>query len=429
MQTKPPFTMRAGVGETDITPPLGLPMWGYAARKEPAQGILDPLYARAIVLEANLNRLAIVSLDLGRTFSLKSLQWLRTTARQELGINCLLLCATHTHSAPVLRDEYPESALPTWEEETLQKIARVLAMAIQNLQEVHIGIGYGAVAIGHNRLRLEPDGKVTWFSSNPHGIPTSPVDPTVAVMRVDSTDRRPLAIIVHHACHPVVFDAINLNYSADFPGVTVRAVRESFESKPICLFLQGASGDINPYFAHLPPLENEMRLRDWTGMRLAQEVVRVAGGISTEPWSTAEIRFVEEAVRLRPRYPIESLRHSLQSLGQEFFEWFAPKLKRTHLVPLTTAILGRQLALMSVPGEPFVEFQMQWRQRCPLPHAWLLGYTNGYLGYFPTIRAAAHGGYGASGPTAWLEVGAGERLINQSLIRVYEMLEMLHPTP
>ena len=59
--------LMAGAAKCDITPPIGYPMWGYAARKDsPSIGVLDPLKARAIVLAVGNERLAIVSLDLGR---------------------------------------------------------------------------------------------------------------------------------------------------------------------------------------------------------------------------------------------------------------------------------------------------------------------------------------------------------------------------
>ncbi len=84
---------------------------------------------------------------------------------------------------------------------------------------------------------------------------------------------------------------------------------------------------------------------------------------------------------------------------------------------------------MTMPGEPFVDFQIDWRKRCPVPGNLLLGYTNGYNGYFPTIRAAARGGYGASSVTTWVEVGAGEQMVDRALVRVYEMLGKLRPAP
>jgi len=58
-----------------------------------------------------------------------------------------------------------------------------------------------------------------------------------------------------------------------------------------------------------------------------------------------------------------------------------------------------------------------------------LGYTNGYFGYFPTIVAAAQGGYGASNSNTWVEVGAGERMVDHAVTRIYEMLGRLGDAP
>ena len=49
------------------------------------------------------------------------------------------------------------------------------------------------------------------------------------------------------------------------------------------------------------------------------------------------------------------------------------------------------------------------------------GYCNGYHQYFPTIEAAAEGGYGADNQVAPAAVGAGEQLMNTALIWLYQM--------
>src|SRR5574337_2104268 len=89
---------------------------------------------------------------------------------------------------------------------------------------------------------------------------------------------------------------------------------------------------------------------------------------------------------------------------------------------VTTLLINKKIALMGMPGEPFVDFQINWRSRCPVRDAFFLGYTNGYYDYFPTIRAASEGGYGAADSDTYIEVGAGERMVDQALVRVYEML-------
>jgi hypothetical protein len=82
-----------------------------------------------------------------------------------------------------------------------------------------------------------------------------------------------------------------------------------------------------------------------------------------------------------------------------------------------------------MPGEPFVEFQMQLRAKSPRPNSFLLGYTNGYFAYFPTIAAAVRGGYGANSTVNPTEVGAGEQMLNTGLISIYELLGQLSDKP
>ena len=76
-----------------------------------------------------------------------------------------------------------------------------------------------------------------------------------------------------------------------------------------------------------------------------------------------------------------------------------------------------------------MDFQIDWRGRCPVPSAFFVGYANGYYDYFPTIRAASEGGYGAADSDTYVAVGAGERMLNQALVRIYEMLGRLTDEP
>src|ERR687883_541114 len=58
---------KAGAAKRDITPKEPVPMWGYGARHDAlSSGVLDPLYAAAVVIQTGTNKLAIVGLDLGR---------------------------------------------------------------------------------------------------------------------------------------------------------------------------------------------------------------------------------------------------------------------------------------------------------------------------------------------------------------------------
>jgi hypothetical protein len=68
---------------------------------------------------------------------------------------------------------------------------------------------------------------------------------------------------------------------------------------------------------------------------------------------------------------------------------------------------------------------MQLRAKSPLPNSFLLGYTNGYFAYLPTIAAAVRGGYGANSSVNPTEVGTGERMLNTGLVSIFELLGAL----
>jgi hypothetical protein len=418
---------RAAVAKVEITPPPGEHMWGYENRTKPATGAIDPLYARVLVLEGGGKQLGIVALDLGRVFGPASLAELRSSA-ERAGIACLLVTASHTHSGPVVQDEY-RNGTPAWERTAMARITQALERATSNLVPARIGVGYGSVYIGHNRLRVNENGSVSWFETNQTQIPTAPVDPILSVLRIDKQDGKPLAILVNYACHPVVFGSDNLQYSADYPGVMTRVVDEALGGDTLTFFLQGAPGDINPYYAVTRLEQDPVARRDWTGKTLGEAAVRVAKKIRTEVSPDASIDFVEEKLPMHIRWNVEGYRVGLKRFLGDAYDQYVSRISSEIELPVTTVLIDRRIAMMTMPGEPFVDFQINWRQRCPASNAFFLGYTNGYFGYFPTIRMASSGGYGAASASTWLEVGAGERMVDRAVIHTYEMLGRLHDVP
>src|SRR5262245_18830957 len=79
--------LQAGAAKIDVTPPLGYPMWGYGDRHDqPSVGVMDPLHARALVLGAGKEKIAIVGLDLGRAPVRNSTAVIRDRVKSEAGI-------------------------------------------------------------------------------------------------------------------------------------------------------------------------------------------------------------------------------------------------------------------------------------------------------------------------------------------------------
>ena len=94
--------LRVGVAATDITPPLGIPMAGYYHARG-ADGVLDPLFSKAMVVESDGERAALVTLDL-----ISVTRAITDQARAEIekatGIKGghVMISATHAHTGPEL---------------------------------------------------------------------------------------------------------------------------------------------------------------------------------------------------------------------------------------------------------------------------------------------------------------------------------------
>ena len=256
------------------------------------------------------------------------------------------------------------------------------------------------------------------------------IDPTVGVIRVDDAQGNPMAILVNYACHPVIFGPDNLRYSADYPGAMAKLVEASFDQKPICFFLQGAPGDINPMMDKTPLAENADAIKIEVGEQLGREVVRVAKTIKAEVAASPEVAFLSEELRFRNRWDLDSMRQMLAlafppALAKRYQRYITPEI----VAPVTTLVINKQIALVGLPGEPFVGLQLLLKSRSPLALTFMTGYTNGYYGYFPTISASASGGYGAYTLVTRVEVGAGERMVDRGLIHIYRVLGKLKDKP
>ena len=421
-------SFNAGVARADITPPPGIELWGYSNRAGPATGTLDPLYARVLVLDDGRKSVAVVTLDLGRSFGQPQMKLVRDRARQLHNVAEVMFIASHTHSGPVIDEDYDQ--VPEWEQRALNKIVQAIGSARGRMAEARIGVGYGQAIIGHNRRYIQSDGRVKMLWRNSTGQPTGVIDPTVGVIRIDDLKGTPRAILVNYACHPVVFGPDNLRYSADYPGAMSRVVEASWSDRALCFFLQGAPGDINPLVDKTPLTENaddEMRR---LGEMLGREVARVTRSIQTQAPTTPELAYLSEELYFKNRWSQESLRSAIISAyGPNPAKRYFRYLNDPIAAPVSTLVINRQIALVGLPGEPFVGLQLLLKQRSPLSATFLCGYTNGYIGYFPTLRDAAAGGYGANTIVTRVEVGAGERMIDRGLIHIYRFLGKLKDKP
>lgn len=422
------FALEVGVAKADITPPLGMPMRGYASRKELSNGIWDPLYAKSIVFDDGNNCVSFVVLDLIGPPPKEVRERISRKAKKELQISNILFLAIHTHAGPALKPDLPSKEnpwLPTLEE----NIYKVIKNAVTSRSPVTVEIGYGSADISYDRRVVNPDGTVEMLWRNPDRKKNTPVDQTVGVVGFKAMDGKWVAILVHFACHPVIFEGSNLKYSAEFPGFMRKYVEQRLGGT--CLYLQGACGEINPYDRPRESNQDTYSKVKQTGIVLGKEVVRIAESMKPIKGDKLTLRMYQLINELKYRYDLKDEKVKQFYIKQRGEKYYEELLKnRTSVIKAETPIvlLGEEIAWVGFPGEFFDDFQIALRNRSPVPHTFFLGYCNEVFSYFPTIQAASEGGYGASYST-YVEVGAGERLVNNAIIHLHTMVGNLKSAP
>ena len=270
--------LRAGVARVEFEAALGGAMMGYGARQGGARARHDPLFARAVYLERSgateSGELLLVELDLcllapAHAEALRARIAERTgVAEARVGIGCI-----HTHSGPetglfaALTGAGPPDDAP-W----LAAALRAAASARAGAEPARLGVGRAEARIGRNRR-----------------VAGGPLDPEVLVVRVERADRRPLAVLYIHGCHPTVLGHDNLEYSADWPGAASRAIEAALPGV-IALFALGAHADIDPRTRGLHDLAvsgqsagGSFASVEELGRELGTAVAAAADSIATRP--------------------------------------------------------------------------------------------------------------------------------------------------
>ena len=223
----------AGAAKHEITPPPGVELMGYGARRGVSTRVHDALFARALWLApepASSAGILLVSAEL-RLMSPARARDIRERLAAKLGSapERVLVGCTHTHSGPDtgLGAETAGREAPAHVEALVQGVVEAGLQAHAAARRARLGWGRGEARIGRNR-RIEG----------------GPLDPEVSVLRVDGEDGRPLCVLYGHGCHGTVLGHDNLEVSADWSGVSSERVEDA--SGAIALFLLGAHADIDP---------------------------------------------------------------------------------------------------------------------------------------------------------------------------------------
>jgi neutral ceramidase len=399
--------LKGGTAKVDITPPIGAWLSGYGSRNKPSEGILDPLYVKALVLDDGQEKIAIVSADL-LWVPLKMTNEIRQRVQEKIGIpqENIMICGTHTHFAPKIdriAKNWPDAAVAEIDESYVQVLKRKIFDSImlsdKNIKEVRLGVGKGEMTeIVYNRRTKKPDGTVAMTFNLPPAstdLTFGPIDPELCLLRVDDSDGALVAAVVNYACHPVSGDPMRDKFyyiSADYPAYTAQVVEQTEGGN--CIFLLGTAGDINPVRL------NRKHPRMQTGKALGGAALRHIQ--FTQPCGDVKISALKRQISLPLKKNLPPERKL--SFGKD---------AETQNTEIQVLRIG-DIYIVGLPGEVLVEIGLEIKAKAGIESLFVVSLANDAVGYVCPRAAYKEGGYEPVSGTN-LAPGAGEIITEQAL--------------
>lgn len=402
------------VASAVITPSVPDQLAGYAARGAAVStGTHDDLEAALLVLDDGATSVGWLTLDaIGVTVELADT--LRSAVATHLPGTAVMICASHTHSAPLgwtgpLRPGGSGTPDP---ERLAELVARVSVLAAEVAAQAP-----ALVEAGWDAVELDGVG------ANRHD-PAGPHERTLGLLTLRDTDGTVRAVLADFATHPTVLGPDNLEWSADWPGAFRARLRERLGA-PV-LFLQGAAGDVSPRFTRRAATFEEAARLGGLAAEAAERAVSGHRSAAPQPPGTPR-GFGSSNAHLRVRSATLALeRRTLPTLAEADAEVRAAsaaipagepgdpavRIAQTRLdgarvqrdlvaasdsaapidVPVAVVALG-PIAWTHLPVEPFASIGAAISAGSPTPITRVVGYSNGYFGYL--VDDASTGSYEA----------------------------------
>ena len=391
-------TWKAGTAKADITPKKPIWMAGYGGRSKESEGVLHPLWAKALALEdANGKRAVIIATDtLGMTAGIYATLKARLKKEFKLDADQIMLNASHTHTGPVLRgglyDIYPLNAerikrIEEYSARLENEIVRITGEALKNLEPATLKHGIGISRFGVNR-RENREAQIPQLRAE-GAVLKGPYDHDVPVLAVYQ-GLKLKAVVFGYACHSTVLSFYQ--FSGDYSGFSQIALQKSHPGA-LALFSPGCGADINP----LPRRQVFQAERYGNMLAAAVEEVLLQKMETLHPTLTTRLQTVPLEYGALPTD--EALASAAKNTKSYRGRWASRmiqlkttgNLPKTYPYPMQCWRMGNLLWL-SMGGEVVVDYSLQFKKQFG-PRTWVTSYANDVMAYIPTFRVLQEGGY------------------------------------
>ncbi|MCX6620245.1 MAG: hypothetical protein NTY38_04055, partial [Acidobacteria bacterium] len=422
--TAAPKTPRVATFQADATPFLGEPLiWA-----TPAKQVLDPLWAKGVVIEQGSDRYVLCSVDwcgIGGQLHRNLRAALARAARTQDAR--VALHVIHQHTAPYSDgDGYrilaaahrPALRLSDRFSAALgERLAAAVRQAMKRLEPFdQVGAGEAKVdRVASIRRITGPDGKqITRWSTSAKdpalaALPEGPIDPFVRTITLARAGK-PLVRMHYYATHPQPF-CCDGRVSADVVGVARNAVEKA--DKTFQIYFTGAAGDVTmgKYNDGSVAKRQELAGRLEQGLRdsIAATVLHPAQPVV---WRS---RTFEAPKKPMPALAWTTGKPRSDDLDCRTANEAAFVLRKR---PLAIEFLDLGAAkVLFLPGEPMLEFQKYALSLAPGRFVAVAGYGEISPGYVCTDEAHSQGGYE---PSASYTASGTEPVLKQTIREIMQ---------
>lgn len=451
--------MKVGFGSADVTPCIGMEKPGSLCKAYHV-AFHDPCYAKAMVIEGDGQRVALVGLD---ALSVKHsvVEAARALIEEKTGIAPanVMVGASHSHSAgpgmgpmpgdfadsfdPELCEDMAQNRGtapdPCYLEYLSKQIASAVIIADQTKQDAKLAVGSGEEpTVAFNRRFIMKDGAQQTHpgKGNPNIVGfAGPADPEVGVLSAWTPEGGFLGCTVNFTCHGTTG---NTGISADWIYWLRKCITGGMGGGEV-VFLNGACGDVTQV-NNVSLQESEFGPK-WSrrvGYKVGAEALKVLS--MAEPTELGPICAARQTIMLEPREITEEMFETeLEYVKNETCDDFGYIFHRDIVllhewnkiepqVPCEIqAIQVGPVGFVANPGEYFCQYGLNIKERSQFPLTYVVELANGCIGYVPTPDAMGENGGGYEQKHAMsskLAVEAGQMIEDASV----ELLARLTPS-
>ena len=412
--------MKVGFSRLDITPPFGYSLVGYFHQR-PADDIITPLYANAVVIDDGETKIALVTID-AEGATADCTEEMREYASKMTGLDpdSIFISCTHSHTAIGIY------RMGGFHDIVKTRISDAISLAIKDLKDATAYVARSkAEGISFIRLYRMKDGSTKTNPGEPSADkvqgPIGSPDENVQLVKFKREGAADVAI-VNFQMHPDVIGGTKICH--DWPGFVrmylEQALKDEADGKGVhAICFNGAQGDT----AHV----DRTRIKEGIivkrgGVKHSKHIAKVIVGSLLGQYTYAkEVKadkvffkrqpvIIDSAKKPTPEqleiaYKVRDAYNAgvakAKAEGRSEWEGGAEATKDfpfdrvtavryislsqepdTYTLYLSSVGFG-DVCFIGFPGEPFTEIGRQTKARSPFEMTVISCMTNGQEGYFP----------------------------------------------